>query len=113
MTRLASVVRTMHRSFIRIHILSLAVRHGEVYGAQIAEQLAAYGYAVSPGTLYPALHDLLHNGLLHTRRAVVGGRSRKYYAITPKGCEFLLHMKSLVRELSNLLLKTRLPSEEG
>lgn len=108
---MAGTIRQMHRSFIRIHALSLAVQEGEIYGIQIRDRLARYGYTVSPGTLYPVLHDLEAGGLLKSQSRVVEGKHRRYYRATPRGCEFLLHMKPLVRELADVLLKTALPCD--
>lgn len=109
MSKMAATIRQMHRSFIRIHTLSLAVREGEVYGLQVRDLLAGYGYAVSPGTLYPVLHELEAGGLLKVKNRVVEGKVRRYYRATPRGCEFLLHMKPLVQELAGVLLDTPLP----
>ncbi len=111
MSGMASAILQMHRSFIRIHALSLAVQEGEVYGLQIRDRLARYGYSVSPGTLYPVLHELEAGELLKSRNRVVGGKNRRYYKATPRGCEFLLHMKPLIRELADVLLNTKLPCD--
>ncbi|WP_266065081.1 PadR family transcriptional regulator [Brucella intermedia] len=37
------------------------------------------------GVVYPLLHALEREGALQSRRQTVAGRSRIYYALTPKG----------------------------
>lgn len=51
-------------------------------------------YRVSDGSLYPALKKLAHDGLVTMRAESNGRRTRKVYAITPKGRErFLLLLR--------------------
>jgi|HubBroStandDraft_1064217.scaffolds.fasta_scaffold58329_2 DNA-binding PadR family transcriptional regulator len=53
-----------------------------------------YFYRVSDGSLYPALKKLAHDGLVTMRAESNGLRTRKVYAITPKGRErFLLLLR--------------------
>ncbi len=53
---------------------------------QEAERRSAGAFRLKEGTIYPALHQMERAGLLHaTWRDSPEGRSRKYYALTPKG----------------------------
>ena len=60
-----------------------------MYGYQIVKELQrrSEGYFdLEQGTLYPALHRLEKDGLVHSQWEVVAdGPSRKYYHITDKG----------------------------
>lgn len=64
-----------------------------MYGYQIMQELdgRSQGYfRFKEGTLYPALHRLEKAGLVRGNwRAVPGGRQRRYYEITKKGCASL------------------------
>jgi DNA-binding PadR family transcriptional regulator len=80
----------------------------EVFGQAIATRLSEYGYAVSPGTLYPTLHYLERKNFLSGRWVTVEGKRRRYYRVTPKGMAFLSHMKPFLSELTQVILRTKL-----
>jgi PadR family transcriptional regulator PadR len=64
------------------------LRGREMYGYEIVQAIRAEtGDVVSlgEGVVYPLLHALEREGALTSRRATVGGRSRIYYALSPKG----------------------------
>jgi PadR family transcriptional regulator, regulatory protein PadR len=69
-------------------ILSLLERE-PMYGHQIMDELerSSAGFLkVSEGTLYPALHRLVRNGLVRGRWSKLpSGKERKFYVMTPKG----------------------------
>jgi PadR family transcriptional regulator PadR len=73
---------------VGVLILSLLAER-EMYGyemVQEAERRSASAFQLKEGTLYPALHQMERDGLLKaTWRESASGRSRKYYALTPKG----------------------------
>ena len=48
--------RDLYSGLMRLHILHHAVE-GPVFGLGMAEELARHGYRISPGTLYPLLHE--------------------------------------------------------
>ncbi|MBU0495720.1 MAG: PadR family transcriptional regulator [Chloroflexi bacterium] len=60
-----------------------------MYGYQIARELEARSkgyFQMKEGLLYPALHQMEEDGLVHSEwRAGQGARRRKYYLITAKG----------------------------
>ena len=86
-------------AFIKIHILFHAVHDKEIWGTEIAEELATHGYQVSPGTLYPTLHRLERTGYLKMTERTEGGRRRKYYSATPAGKKALARSRERIQEL--------------
>jgi PadR family transcriptional regulator PadR len=64
------------------------LRDREMYGYELAQEIKGRTDAVvtlGEGVLYPVLHALERKGALSSRRKAVQGRSRVYYALTPKG----------------------------
>jgi len=64
-------------------------------------ELGRHGYNLSPGTLYPMLHQLEADGFLLSNKEVVNGRVRKYYQATSAGKQALTDAYAKVRELMN------------
>ena len=98
------MLREFFLGFIKIHILHHAAE-GPVYGAELARELARHGYDLSPGTLYPTLHQLHEHGYLAQESRVVGGRVRKYYTITDKGQAALAEARRKIAELVGEVLE--------
>jgi DNA-binding PadR family transcriptional regulator len=92
------MLRHFFLGFIKIHILHHASEE-PVYGLWIIEELGRHGYRLSPGTLYPILHALEADGLLHSSEQLVDGKIRKYYEITAKGRKALVEVKKKMKEL--------------
>lgn len=97
------MTRDLIIGFLRIHILHHAAA-APVYGVWLIEELGRHGYRLSPGTLYPILHDMAKDGLLTRSEQVVGGKVRKYYAITESGRTALEEARAKLRELTNEVL---------
>ena len=97
------LVRDFRRGAVRLHVLFHAATE-EIHGAEIAEELARHGHAVSPGTLYPLLHDLEAGGDLTSRTVVVDGRRRRCYRLTAHGRRTLASCISALRELADEVL---------
>ena len=80
-----------------------------MYGYQIVKELQkrSEGYfELEQGTLYPALHRLEKDALVHSRWEVVeDGPSRKYYYITDKGRTELENSARQWSDFSRHLLK--------
>ncbi len=60
----------------------------EMYGYELVRAIkTATGEAISlgEGVIYTVLHALERSGALRARRKAVGGRTRVYYRVTPKG----------------------------
>lgn len=96
-------MREFVRGAVRLHVLHHAAQDG-VHGAWMATELAAHGYAISPGTLYPTLHRMEAEGLLRSARHVVDGRSRRVYSITPAGRRALKSGTRVLARLADELL---------
>ena len=63
------------------------------------EELGRHGYKLTPGTLYPILHELEEKGFLKSHTQIVQGKKRKYYEITPQGSKVIEEVKPKIREL--------------
>lgn len=74
-----------------------------VFGLSLIEELGRHGYRMSPGTLYPILHQMERNGFLFSEKTVVSGRMRKYYRITEEGTQALSQSYEKIKELSDEL----------
>lgn len=92
------MLHELYLGFIKVHILHHAAQDA-VYGLWLIEELGHHGYKLSPGTLYPTLHNMEEKGLLTSEKRVVGGRQRRYYQITPKGLATLDEARSYLKEL--------------
>lgn len=90
--------KELYSGLIRLHVLHHAAEDA-IYGGWIIEELRRHGYTISPGTLYPLLHGLERKGYLTSRQEGKGKRSRRFYAITPKGRDALADAKVKVKEL--------------
>jgi DNA-binding PadR family transcriptional regulator len=99
------MVREFFLGFIKIHILHHAAEE-EVYGLALISELRRHGYELSPGKMYPVLHELEQAGYLHRIDRVVDGKVRKYYAITRRGATALTDARKKIGELVGELLST-------
>jgi len=101
-----AVVRQFFLGFIKLHILHHA---GEepVYGLALIAELRRHGYQLSPGTLYPVLHQLEKAGYLRRISRVVDGKVRKYYALTRRGRQALTDARAQIAELVGEVLTRR------
>ena len=96
-------MREFLRGAVRLHILHHAV-NGEIHGSWMSEELAHHGYLISPGSLYPTLHQMEADGLLTSRTVVVEGRRRRVYVATAAGRRSLTEAKQQLRELADEVL---------
>jgi DNA-binding PadR family transcriptional regulator len=85
--------------FIRAHILHHAVNDDGIYGVEMMEELKRHGYEISPGTIYPILHEMESDGVLKREDRIVDGKIRKIYRATEKGGQVLDRMKDFIGEL--------------
>lgn len=73
-------------------------------GVWLSEELARHGYRISPGTLYPLLHDLESQGLLSSDQRREDGRVLRCYRATPAGHDVLAGARQALAELAGELL---------
>lgn len=98
--------------FVRLHILYHAANE-PICGVEIVAELAHHGYRLSPGTLYPVLHDLEKAGYLKCRTEVIAGKRRKYYEATIAGRKALKSAKSKLKELAAEVLDDQKPGHDS
>ena len=96
--------REFYAGFIRLHILHHAVKE-PVFGLGMSHELARHGYMISPGTLYPLLHNLEKKGFLNSKVLRDGKTFRRVYRATPLGRRALTQAKARVRELFGELIE--------
>jgi DNA-binding PadR family transcriptional regulator len=92
------VLREFFLGFVKIHILHHAAQE-PVFGLALIRELARHGYELSPGTLYPVLHELERAGYVQREDRVVAGKVRKYYRATPLGLQALDDARAKIEEL--------------
>lgn len=80
------------------------------YGGRLKKQLAQLGYNISPGSLYPLLHQLEQSGLVRSWVKVYKGRVRRHYEITPAGHQ---HLQRLRAELATVAAELLAPPREA
>jgi PadR family transcriptional regulator, regulatory protein PadR len=104
------MLRDFFLGFVKVHVLHHASR-GPVYGVWFIEELARHNYHLSPGTLYPLLHNLEAAGYLQREDRVVEGKVRKYYEITPLGSKALTDARSKIQELVDEIMEPEPPAK--
>jgi DNA-binding PadR family transcriptional regulator len=97
------MIREFLLGFIKVHILHHAAEE-EVYGLALMSELRRHGYELSPGKMYPVLHELEEARYLRRVDRVVNGKVRKYYAITRRGAAALTDARKKIGELVGELL---------
>ena len=97
--------RLFFAGFVRLHVLYHAAQE-PICGVEIVAELGRHGYRLSPGTVYPVLHELERAGYLTGSPAVVSGKQRKYYEATAKGRDALAAAKDKLRELAAEVLES-------
>ena len=98
------LIKYFFGGFVRLHILYHSARQ-PICGVEMIEELRRHGYELSPGTLYPILHQLERSGYIGCRTRVVAGRRRKDYRITASGRKLLREGQTKLRELTGELLE--------
>lgn len=100
------LLRHFFGGFVRLHILYHAAKE-PIYGVEMIQELARHGYQLSPGTLYPILHQLKESGYLSNEVQVVAGKRRKNYRITAKGRKLMRDGQKKLRELFSEVIAGR------
>jgi DNA-binding PadR family transcriptional regulator len=99
----SKLFRDLLLGFVKIHVLYHASQDA-VYGMGITAELEKHGYRLSPGTLYPLLHNLEASNMLVREERIVGGKVRKYYYITPLGQQVLDEARRKLADLTEEVL---------
>jgi PadR family transcriptional regulator, regulatory protein PadR len=94
------------KGLIRLHVLHHAAE-SEFYGQWMIDELARYGYKLSPGTLYPMLHAMERSGYLKSKQKRLGRTFRRVYKATALGKEANKMAKLKVSELFGELIEGR------
>lgn len=92
------IIRKLFLGFIQVHILHHASK-APIYGAWLINELSRKGYVLSPGTLYPMLHQLEALGLLEHYEETINGKRRKNYILTSEGAEALVEARVRVENM--------------
>jgi PadR family transcriptional regulator PadR len=96
--------RDLYSGLIRLHVLHHAAKE-PIFGLGMSEELSRHGYRISPGTLYPLLHNLEQKGYLRSGELRNGKSLRKVYRATAQGRSALSAAKAKVRELFHELIE--------
>lgn len=100
------LLQHLQGGFVRLHILYHADKES-ICGADMMEELGRHGYHIGPGTMYPILHGLEMAGYLKCKSAIVNGKQRKNYRITPAGRAVLADAREKLRELVSEVIDDR------
>jgi DNA-binding PadR family transcriptional regulator len=103
--------RMFFAGFVRLHILYHAAQE-PICGVGIVDELSRHGYSLSPGTVYPVLHELEEAGYLTGWAKVVAGKQRKFYEVTAAGRKALRAAKEKLRELAAEVLEVQTPGRK-
>ena len=79
------------------------LRGREMYGYEIVQAIRAETAEVvslGEGVVYPVLHALQRAGAITSERRLVGGRSRIYYTLSPKGESRLTELTKLWSQIT-------------
>lgn len=92
------LLRHFFGGFVRLHVLYHADKQA-ICGAEMIDELRRHGYRLSPGTLYPILHELEEAGYVSRSEQTVAGKRRKNYRITQRGRKLLKEARHKLKEL--------------
>jgi len=86
---------------MQVHILRL-IQAQPMWGYRIKKDVETkFGLKLRHGALYPLLNKLERDGFVTSQEQRQGRRTRKVYAITEKGNEYLETYRGIIREQLN------------
>jgi DNA-binding PadR family transcriptional regulator len=92
------IVQRIIRNLLDIQILRL-VQTQPMWGYRIKKQVETkFEVRLRHGALYPLLNELEHKGILTSQKQQQGGRTRKVYAITTKGEQYVDAYNNILKE---------------
>ena len=68
-----------------VQLVALQLLQTPSYGYKLVRRLAALGFAIEEGTLYPILRRFEKQGLVSASWNTEGARPRKYYVLSSEG----------------------------
>jgi DNA-binding PadR family transcriptional regulator len=90
-------------------LLLVVLEKGPAHGYAVIESLRLRSgglFDLPEGTIYPALHRLEHQGLLHSHWQAGSGRRKRVYQLTPKGEQALVKRQTEWRKFSKAINAT-------
>ena len=91
------IVQHIIRNLLDMQLLRI-VQAQPTWGYKIKKQVEAdFNIKLRHGALYPALNTLEQRGFLESKKQQKGGRSRKVYAITESGKDYLQTYYSILQ----------------
>lgn len=97
---------------VRLFVLHQADKR-PTYGGRLKKQLSLLGYHISPGSLYPLLHQLEQTGLVRSWVKIYKGRARRLYELTAAGRSELQRLQAELAAAAAELLPPPQPSLTG
>jgi DNA-binding PadR family transcriptional regulator len=92
------IVQRITRNLLDIQILRL-LNAEPMWGYKIKKEVETkFSVKLRHGALYPLLNTMEQKGLLKSKKQQQGGRTRKIYAITEKGREYIETYDSILKE---------------
>jgi DNA-binding PadR family transcriptional regulator len=92
------IVQRVTRNLLDIQILRL-LNTEPMWGYKIKKEVETkFGVKLRHGALYPLLNTMEQKGLLKSKKQQQGGRTRKVYAMTEKGREYIEIYDSILKE---------------
>ena len=88
-----------HLDLLLLSVLDGGPAHGYAVISVLRER-SAQEFTLPEGTVYPALHRLEEEGLLHSYWAEQAGRRRRLYELTAKGAAALQELRGEWRRFS-------------
>lgn len=87
------MTRFLERGLFRPYVLWICSR-SPISGTDFLTVERMHDHVLSPGKLYPVLHQLMEDGLLEEENRIEHGKVHKYYTTTEKGMKSLELLRS-------------------
>jgi PadR family transcriptional regulator PadR len=107
------MTRHLERGLFRPYVLWLCSK-APVSGMDFMEVERSHHHDLSPGKLYPVLHELLKEGFLEEEIRIEHGKVHKYYTTTKQGREALERLRrELGPPMKDFLFEWLVPELRG
>ncbi|RZK73802.1 MAG: PadR family transcriptional regulator [Pedobacter sp.] len=101
-----AISNDLFKGTLQTIILNLLDQNERMYGYEITQKVKAITQGellLKEGALYPALHKLETEGLLHTSTEIVDNRVRKYYSLSKDGEKEMINKLQEAKDFINNL----------